>query len=213
MKTTLERIELLEQSNKRLKGVVIVLSLACFSFIALGAAAPPPKTVTAERFVLVDEAGNVRAELSTSKTAAALQFLNANHTPALIVAAGDSGSGVFIADGAGETRTSLLVSSERTDFAMLRPGLPKEVLLLTDNKQGTAMSIRDANGKEKLSFGNTYKGASLGVFDNNETARAVVAEQGLITFSKGGQLEWASFGEKLSPEERKQVMDLMNGAK
>ena len=56
----------------------------------------------------------------------------------------------------------------------------------------------------------TVKGARVLLSDANETEREMMSEQGVITWAKGGQIDWASIGESLTPAERKRVMDIVN---
>jgi hypothetical protein len=111
----------------------------------------------------------------------------------------------------GKTRASLIAGNDGTaSLAILKEGFPHEAFLLTDNQQGKVLAIRDPNGNDRIDLGYTAKKASLAVADDNGTVRAMVGEQGDLTFKKGGQIDWASFGEDMTPEERKHVMDLLN---
>jgi hypothetical protein len=207
-----QRLEQLEQSNKRLKAVLLALGTVAIAGAILGATVPAPKVITGERFVLLDAAGNQRAELSANTKSAALQFLNSDGTRALVLAAGSSGNGIFLTDKKGNDRASLFTSDEGTvNFAITKPGANRDVFLITDNPKGTVLAVRDPSGKERIDLGYSEKGASLVIADGNETTRSMIAEQGVVTFKKGGQLEWASFGADLTPEERRRVNDLING--
>jgi hypothetical protein len=208
-----QRLLFLERSNKQLKAGMLAIGILAGAVGILGAGLPAPKTITAERFVLMDDAGNQRAELSANAKAAALQFLNSDGTRALVIAAGSAGNGIFVSDRKGSARASLIATDDGTaNFAMMKQGSSHESFVITDNPQGTALAIRDPNGKDRVNLGYTEKGASLGVGDANGTIRAMVAEQGIASYLKGGQIEWASFGENMTPEERKRVMDLINSA-
>jgi hypothetical protein len=88
------------------------------------------------------------------------------------------------------------------DLGLMRPLSSQEMFLITDNSRGTAITIRDPAGHEM--------GPGVAISDANETPRAIVGPEGFLSFDKGGLVQWASFGEKLTPEELKQVIDLVN---
>lgn len=206
-----QRLARLELSNKRLKAAIVgMLSLVAGAAI-LGAAAPAPKSISAERFVLIDANGNERAELSANSSAAALQFLNADKSRSLILASGSAGNGLILSDEKGKTRASMFSSDDGSaQISLTKANSDTDSFIVKDSNQGTALAFRDSNGKDRINIGSTNKGASLVVNDANETPRAMVAEQGVVTYLKGGQVEWASFGESLTPAERKRVMDIVN---
>lgn len=208
-----ERIALLERSNRRMKAGMAGLVALIVGLAILGVAAPTPKVLTAERFVLVDESGRERAELSSNTKASALQFLNSNGTDALVLTAGSGDNGVILSDKNGEDRLGFIASSDGTvDLSFYRDHGKQETLKITDNPEGTAISVRDSTGKDRINLGYSSKGAGLGVADRNGTVRSVIGEQGYATFDKNGKVDWTSFGENMTPEERKQVMDLVNSA-
>jgi len=211
--TVEERFARLERSNKRLKAGVLAFGTLLTAVVIIGAAAPTPapKTLVATRFLLVDATGKTRAELSANDKSTALQLLNLDGSRAWVLAAGSSGNGLILSDTSGKTRANLIASGDGTaNFAMMKEGSPHEAFYVTDNPQGTALAIRDPNGTDRIDLGYSAKGASLAVADGNGTVRAMVAEEGDVTFKQGGQIDWASFGENLTPEERKHVMDLIN---
>jgi len=175
----------------------------------MGMANPVPKTLSAEKFVVVDAEGNERAELSANSKSAALQFLNPNQSRSIVIATGSQGNGVYLSDGNGKIRTGMLVGDDGVATISTMNG-DSETFALKDSRDGAALTFRDSGGHARIVMGYTPKGASINVMDGNETLRADVAEQGVVTFDKGGLLEWASFGEKMSPADRKKVMDLIN---
>ncbi len=59
----IERLERLERQNRHLKRCAVILLLVLSSVFLMGQAAPSSRTVEAQKFVLVDSGGNVRAEL------------------------------------------------------------------------------------------------------------------------------------------------------
>ena len=211
--TAEQRLLKLEQSNRRLKAVMFALCTMAVGVGVLGAADTASKTIRAERFVLVDASGKERAELSASGNASALQFFNPDGSRALVLLAGGAGNGVFISNSEGKDRLSMFASADKSaTLSLTKEGSQKDAVVLTDKAAGTVLEFRDDGGRDRVDLGYTPKGASLVVADANDTVRSVVAEQGVTTYLKGGQIEWASFGENLSPEERKRVMDIVNTA-
>jgi hypothetical protein len=53
-----QRLLFLERSNKQLKAGMLAIGILAGAVGILGAGLPAPKTITAERFVLMDDAGN-----------------------------------------------------------------------------------------------------------------------------------------------------------
>ncbi|HEY0307395.1 MAG TPA: hypothetical protein VGB94_04485 [Acidobacteriaceae bacterium] len=209
--TAEERLVRLEKSNKRLKAGMFALLVLISAGVILGAASPSPKILSAERFVLVDAAGNERAELSSNSKSAALQFLNSNGSKGMVLMTGDAGNGLLVSDMMGKSRANFLALNDGTaSLSLMNANSPNEAFSVKDTTQGTALVVHDGNGKDRLDLGYTEKGASLVVADANGTTKAAVTEQGMVTFKKGGQLEWASFGEDMKPEERKHIRDLLN---
>ena len=210
--TTEDRLARLEQSNRRLKAGLLASATLASAAVILGAAAPPPKVYTAEKFVLVDPNGHERAELSANSKAAALQFINTNGTRGITIASSnDAGNGINLSDAKGHERAFLLVESDGdASLAITRDGLEQETFILQDNSGGTAMAIRDSEGKDRVNLGIGPKGAALALSDGNATPRAIISDVTLATYDKGGKMNWGAFPEGMTPEERKRVMDTSN---
>jgi len=206
-----ERLLRLERSNRRLKAGMAVFGIAAFALAILGAAAPTPKVLTAERFVLLDSSGRERAELSSNSKSAALQFSNADGSRALIVSAGSTDNAVIIDDKKGQIREGL-ITGENGDaqIALMHDGMEQDALSITDNAKGTAMAIRDQNGNERVDVGVTPKGGSLAVADGNGRVRTAIADQGVVSLDANGRLLWGTMYADLAPEDRKRVIDLIN---
>lgn len=117
----LERLERLEQSNRRLKicGLVMLLGLA--GVFAMGQARPPLQTVEAQEFVVKDASGVVRARLGASQGAASLSLSHEGGRVNL-VASGVRGQGghLALADAAGKVK-GLLLSGPETIGLYLSP--------------------------------------------------------------------------------------------
>jgi hypothetical protein len=204
-----QRLLRLERSNRHCKATLLFALIATVGVYIMGASAPP-HPIQASEFVLVDAAGRARAILGSNDTSVGLRLLNKNGTAGVGLTAADGANGMFIGDAFGHPRESLTVSSGSADFAFFRQSEARSRLRITDNTAGTVIAFRDAAGHEMVDLGLTNKGSGLAVSDANEIPRALVGEDGFMSLNKGGQLVWSSFGEKLSPKERKQARDFIN---
>ncbi len=208
------RLVRLERSNRQLK-VSLVVTLGCLGlFVLVGAAGPPPKAIFAQRFVVVNPDGRARADLSANEKSSALQLLNQDGSRGVTLGTGSTDNGLFIADVKGGSRINFLASGDQeTVFAMTRPGTNIDRFKVRDSPDGTALTFRDGNGKDRATVGAGKDGeASLAIADANDTIRAGVASEGFMTFEKSGQVDWASLGAKMTPEELKRVMNFINSS-
>jgi hypothetical protein len=185
------------------------LGIVAAAFAILGAAAPAPKVITAERFVLVDASGHERAELSSNSKNAAFQLLNADQSRAVVLSSGSAGNAVLLFDKVGNGRQSLMADQEEATYNIFRDGYPRDTFAITDNLQGTVLAVRDSKGHELVDLG-TAKGGGLSITDANDIPRVMIGNQGLMAFNEYGKVYWTSLGENMSPDERKHVMDIIN---
>jgi hypothetical protein len=208
-----ERLLRLEQSNRRLKAGMVAIGVVATALLILGAAAPTPRVITAEKFVLLDSSGRERAELSSNSKAAALQFSNADGSRALIVSSGSTDNAVIIDDKKGQIREGLITGADgNAQIALMHDGMDQDAFTITDDAKGTIMAIRDPNGNERVDVGVTPKGGSLAVADGNGRVRTAIADQGFVSMDPGGKLLWGSMYADMTPEERKRVIDIINTA-
>src|SRR5262247_1150656 len=145
----LERIEKLEQSNRRLKlgGLVLLVGLAAIG--VMGQARPPLQTVEAQEFVVKDAGGVVRARLDTSPSAASLNLFHEGGRASLVVSGGRAqGAHLAVADAAGKVKGLLLLNQGTGGFAFYdRNGQTRALLgAVADDGSSTAI-ILDASGK------------------------------------------------------------------
>ena len=204
-----QRLCHLETSNRRLKAVLTATVVAACGAWLMGAN-EAPHAVKATSFVLLDDAGRQRALLSSNEKSVALQLLNADGSRGVALGVANDANGLVVFDPKGAVRVALTARQTGEDLGFLRPMSSQDVFSITDNSLGTVIAIRDAAGHEMVDVGVSDKGPGVSITDPNNTPRAVVSPEGFLSFDKGGRVDWASFGEKLSPEERKQVMDLLN---
>src|SRR5258707_1946051 len=76
-----ERIRKLEVQNQRLRRVLIAIMALVSFVILLGQAAPTPRVLEAQRFVLKDSEGNVRGWMGTIGKGSELTLGNVNAQP------------------------------------------------------------------------------------------------------------------------------------
>src|ERR1700732_5390474 len=70
------RLQRLEQSNRKLKFGCVVSFVCAAAFVSIGAEQPTKRTIVANEFVLLGPDGHVRATLSSDNTEARLVFLD-----------------------------------------------------------------------------------------------------------------------------------------
>ena len=155
----LERIEKLEQSNRRLKlgGLVLLVGLAAIG--VMGQARPPLQTVEAQEFVVKDAGGVVRARLDTSPSAASLNLFHEGGRASLVVSGGRAqGAHLAVADAAGKVKGLLLLSQETVGLylspidATGPPKAPRVVFEVLN--QGTGgFAFYDRNGQTRALLG------------------------------------------------------------
>jgi hypothetical protein len=135
LNAVIARLEKVEKENRRLKraGITCLLVAAC---VVLMGQARPSRTLEAERFVLKDASGRVRAELFTHSVSgvAMLRFLN------------ERGDAFVSADGL------FLLDSNVKNFAVLN--LSRTGLSITDGKgTGIVLGGHDWEHPDKLRAG------------------------------------------------------------
>ena len=163
-----ERLLRLEQSNRRLKLGICAATIIVAAGCLVGFATQEPRTIKASSFILLDDAGNERAELSSAGKAVSLKLLNQNGTQAIKLAAEDGANALAIADQSGQVRTSLTV----------------------DPQTGTSLTIMDQAGLKRADLMLKDDFATAWVSDANGTIRAAMSDFGFITFRERGTIAW-----------------------
>jgi len=168
--TVVVRLEKVEQQNRKLKMVgVVVLGLAVAGMV-MGQAMPRAQIVEAEGFVLKDAAGKVRAKLNVGKDGPGLTLADENKPRAGLNLFKD-GVMLDLYDENGKIRVGLYVI-----------------------KEGPGLVLHDENGKFQAKL-NAYKdGPMLALYDENGKPRAglVVDKDGplLTLYDKNGKVVW-----------------------
>jgi hypothetical protein len=140
------RLERLERAQRWWRRVAAgaVLGLGA---VALMGQKPAPRVVEAERFVLRDAAGRIRAELGVeSEQSVALRFRDADSMPRLSVGTENGASVVVLNEQGGKVRTALVTlphgapaltlydtgGKHRAELALTREGAPALTILDRD---------------------------------------------------------------------------------
>lgn len=93
----LTKIERLERSNRRIKSVVVTMAAGVAMLVALGAnQAQPPKEVEAQKFVLRDETGVLRARFAANPDGAILTCYGQDGSRATLLVSGQAGTSLTL---------------------------------------------------------------------------------------------------------------------
>jgi hypothetical protein len=101
----------LEQQNRYLRILLCLVALILGSVLLMGEAGVP-KVLTAEKFVLVDSEGQIRAELSAHKQASSLLLHGPDGSSVLTLQAGDQTSFLSIEQGGGISSAEIRVNTD-----------------------------------------------------------------------------------------------------
>jgi hypothetical protein len=206
-----ERLDRLERSNRSLKAVLAVSLCCAVALVVMGANSPAPKVIEAQKVILRDNAGNERGELFATDTSWGLVLFNKNNKQAASLVVGSELNGLVLLDQNGNIRQTLTSNMDESAWNLFRPGSDSAQFAVTDNVQGTALTVRDRANNDRVSLGASPKGAAIVLADKDGAPRTIMADShlGFVTFSKEGELEWSPGWDKMSPEEQKKIRALM----
>ncbi len=104
-----ERIERLERQNRLFEGAATVAALAVIAVVVMGQAAPRTSTVEAQKFVLKDKTGKIRAVLGEGPdNEIGLLVYDGKQRPRAMIAMDDNDMPVIrVSDDAGKERVVL----------------------------------------------------------------------------------------------------------
>ena len=207
----LVRLDKLERSNRHLKGSLSVALLFAVGLVCMGAAGP--KVIEAEKFILRDSSGAERGEMFATDAARGLVFFNKNGERAVGLLASDQMNGLLIMDQNGNPRQSMTANLDKSTMGVYRPGSDSAQFEVINTAQGTALTVRDRANIDRVSLGQSGKGAVLVMTDTNGNDRTIMADGvlGFASFSKDGGVDWSPGWDKFSPEEQKQLNNLFRG--
>jgi hypothetical protein len=104
------RVERLEREVRRWRCATTALTLGAVALVTIGAAIPRGRIVEAQKFVLKDPTGRVRAELgpSDSDRQIALRFKDATGSPRVTLGVEDESALLVLGDKTGRPRVGLV---------------------------------------------------------------------------------------------------------
>jgi hypothetical protein len=156
-----ERLDKLEGQNRRIKRGSVTVFVALSALVLMGQAAPSPRVVEAQKFVLKDTDGNVRGWMGVIGKGSELTLGNVNRQPGM----------------------TLMVSLDASDLHFF--GSRKSGMTLGVNSGDPALSMIDAEGNGGAGIAFAKDGPSLTLEDGRGFSTVVGATQ-LETTAKGG---------------------------
>jgi len=149
-----ERIERLERQNRLFEGAATVAALAVIAVVVMGQAAPRTSTVEAQKFVLKDKTGKIRAVLGEGPdNEIGLLVYDGKQRPRAMIAVDDNDMPVIrVSDDAGKERVVLdAISGVRVE------GNGPRVVLGVQHGNEPALQLIDKDGwtRATLSLTNT----------------------------------------------------------
>jgi hypothetical protein len=148
-----ERLKKLEAQNRRLKWGGFAILVAISSLFLMGQAAPVPQVIEAQKFVVKDADGNVRAWLGVYATGSELALGNAKKEP----------------------RMTLMVSEDASDLHFYGSHNGGMTLGVNSGDPAISMAGADGNGGAEVAF--SKAGPGLTLTDRNGLSAAVGATQ------------------------------------
>lgn len=149
----LKRLGRLEAQNRKLKRGGVCLLAVFSAFLFMGQAAPAPQVIEAQRFVLKDAKGNVRAWLGLFGKGSELVLGNVNKEP----------------------KMSLKVSEDASDLHFYGGDHSGMNLGLDLGKPAIAMAASEAGGTAEISFSTT--GPAMSLHDGQGFSTTIGASQ------------------------------------
>ena len=141
------RLERLEQQQRRWRALAVVATLGLLS-VGLMGQKPAGRTLEAERFVLRDAAGRLRAELvMDNEQSAALRFKDADGMPRLTVGTENGAAVVVVNEATGKLRAGLVSLPHGAPGLSLYDTSGKPRAELSLNRDGApALTFNDRDG-------------------------------------------------------------------
>ena len=158
-----KRLSDLEAQNRRLKWSVLSLLAALSAVVLMGQAAPTPKVIEAQRFVLKDAKGNVRAWMGLF----------------------GEGSELILGDTNKEPKLTLKVSEEASDLHFY--GEKHSGMNLGVDLGNPAVSIEAADGQGKADISFSTSGPSIALQDAKGFSTILGSAQRTAPAGSGGK--------------------------
>jgi hypothetical protein len=207
-----EKLDRLERSNRRLK---IMMSVSfCIGAVLLFTGAGAPRVVEAEKFILRDSSGAERGEMFATDTARGLVFFTKGGEKGLAFVVSDEMNALMISDPNGNLRQTLTANMDESRLGLYRPGSNSAQFEVINNALGTALTIRDRGNADRVSLGESAKGAAVVMSDSKGGARTIMGDGalGFASLAKDGGIVWSPGWDKFSPEEQKQMNNVIRNS-
>jgi len=200
-----ERLSRLERQNRLFKGIGCALALMLLvGLVAAAQERGQARTVEAERFLLKDGRGKVRAELGMDKNGVHLLLHDENEKVRLDAAVFQAGPGMALLDEAGAVRYSVSINNKGPVLSLADENQkPRAVLRVF--KEGPGLAFLDEKDADRTVLSYTTKnGASLDMFDADKqqvmALRAKSGLNGLALFDESGRPRAALIDGKSGPK-------------
>jgi hypothetical protein len=190
--TTEKRLAKLETELNRTRQFALV-ALIIAAMLLLGAvisAKGGADVITAEKFILVDDAGRVRGELTTGEYGPGLALYDENGIRRAIF-----GPGLALCNENGFPQAILHVTGDKREIGLSDANCRIRVSLSTYD-DGTSLYLHDENGKSGVGLVVGETGTGLEVYDENGGTRIVLAVgergPGLYLYDEEGNRIWSA---------------------
>lgn len=144
----LKRIEKLERDNSRLRSGFLILLLLAAWVMVVGQSSVP-ETITAHRFVVLDDGGKERAWLIGADGGPALIFGDLNGQSTFFLTSTIEGPRMMFYDKSGKQQIEMIASSQGSQFTMGANGDGAGATMSVLN-EGVSMQFRGKDGAEVL---------------------------------------------------------------
>jgi len=169
----LERLQKLERQNRRVKRMGLLALTAVGAVLVVGQAAPKTRTIEAEKFVLVDSAGKIRAELSMMLDRPSLVMLDEEGKARADLSVEPDGPRLALSNEAGKLQTELTAYKGLNGLLTYNHAGTASTLL-GQGEAGPALEIFDADGKPHFRFWSTNQAPQMSFRDAGGKERAVM---------------------------------------
>ena len=180
LRNLVERLGKLEKRNRRLERGLFAALTALSTIVVMGQAAPSPRIVEAQKFVLKDTSGNVRGWLGIIGNGSELTLGNANAQPMIsLEVSNDSGDLHFY----GSQRSGMNLG--------INSGNPSVSIVAADGQGGAAINFGKNGPSLNLQDGNGFStliGASQTKNPNRQVQKTSAAS--IVLFDKDKKVIW-----------------------
>jgi len=204
-----QRLDNLERSNQNMRTGLVMCLLAAIALFTMAARPNAPKVFEAEKIVLRDANGNERGQLFANEKSWGLVLFTKSGKQALGLVASTTVNGLIISDQNGYSRQIFTSDNDQTTWGIFHPDSKLAQIEIADKSVGAEIVVRDRSDVQRMELGVTDKGPGLALSDANGTMRTVLSEGIVASFSKDGTINWSPEWERLSPEEKQKLKDIV----